>query len=598
MTVACGRDDGSGWCLSSETAALDIVGAEFVRDVEPGRDRRPRAGQRAPLGPLRRADSGPVRVRADLLRPPRLVHGGAQPVRGAPADGRAARARAPGRRRPRHARCPTPARRRRPAMPRRSGLPYREGMYRNRYAGRTFIQPSQGMRHRGVTIKLNPLREVVARQAADRRRRLDRARHDDASASSSCCAAPARARSTSASAPRRSTTRASTASTRRSRPSSSRGPIPRTRSATSSAPTRSATCRSAACSPRSTCRTSGSASPASTATIRSPCRTTRRAASSSSKKPVASRRLTERRPLRLSSAPASTSTPGSRPSSSCAPTSIRRAGPRSSAGSAVSAARSRSRTGYREPLLVASTDGVGTKTAIAAAVGRYDTIGIDLVAMCADDVVCTGAEPLAFLDYVAVGRLDPVGVAELGRQRGRRLSRGRRGAGRRRDGRAPGAHAGRRVRPRRLLHRRRRAIAGHRRLGCPCRRRHPRPAVDGPARATASRWCARWSPSGTSTSPSRTRRGCAGRSATPRPTSLLAAAPHETMATLGEVLLTPTRIYARAVLAARDGAARGGRDIHGVAHITGGGLPGNVPRALPDGLGGAARPARAGRCRR
>ena len=69
--------------------------------------------------------------------------------------------------------------------------------------------------------------------------------------------------------------------------------------------------------------------------------------------------------------------------------------------------------GYREPLLVASTDGVGTKTAIAAAVGRFDTIGIDLVAMCADDVVCTGAEPLAFLDYVAVGLLDPVGVAEL-----------------------------------------------------------------------------------------------------------------------------------------------------------------------------------------
>lgn len=69
--------------------------------------------------------------------------------------------------------------------------------------------------------------------------------------------------------------------------------------------------------------------------------------------------------------------------------------------------------GYRQPLLVGSTDGVGTKTAIATALGRYDTIGIDLVAMCADDVVCTGAEPLAFLDYVAVGRLDPIGVAEL-----------------------------------------------------------------------------------------------------------------------------------------------------------------------------------------
>src|SRR5512143_1468195 len=69
--------------------------------------------------------------------------------------------------------------------------------------------------------------------------------------------------------------------------------------------------------------------------------------------------------------------------------------------------------GIREPVLVSSTDGVGTKTAIAAALRRFDTIGIDLVAMCADDVVCTGAEPVAFLDYVAVGRLDPATVAEL-----------------------------------------------------------------------------------------------------------------------------------------------------------------------------------------
>src|SRR5262249_4041758 len=69
--------------------------------------------------------------------------------------------------------------------------------------------------------------------------------------------------------------------------------------------------------------------------------------------------------------------------------------------------------GYRSPVLISSTDGVGTKTAIAAALGRYDTIGRDLVAMCADDVVCAGAEPLFFLDYVAVGRLDPEQVAEL-----------------------------------------------------------------------------------------------------------------------------------------------------------------------------------------
>jgi phosphoribosylformylglycinamidine cyclo-ligase len=80
---------------------------------------------------------------------------------------------------------------------------------------------------------------------------------------------------------------------------------------------------------------------------------------------------------------------------------------------------------YRDPVLVASTDGVGTKALIAQATGRFDTIGIDLVAMCVDDLVCQGAEPLFFLDYVAVGRLDPDhieaivgGVAEGCRQAG------------------------------------------------------------------------------------------------------------------------------------------------------------------------------------
>jgi phosphoribosylformylglycinamidine cyclo-ligase len=68
---------------------------------------------------------------------------------------------------------------------------------------------------------------------------------------------------------------------------------------------------------------------------------------------------------------------------------------------------------YRQPVLVSSTDGVGTKAAIAQKTGRFDTIGLDLVAMCVDDVATTGAEPLFFLDYVAVGRLDPRQVEQI-----------------------------------------------------------------------------------------------------------------------------------------------------------------------------------------
>lgn len=83
------------------------------------------------------------------------------------------------------------------------------------------------------------------------------------------------------------------------------------------------------------------------------------------------------------------------------------------------------RHGYKKPVLVSTTDGVGTKAYVASAAGRYNTIGIDLVAMCVDDLVCQGAEPLFMLDYISVQKLDPerieqlvVGVAEGCRQAG------------------------------------------------------------------------------------------------------------------------------------------------------------------------------------
>ena len=239
--------------------------------------------------------------------------------------------------------------------------------------------------------------------------------------------------------------------------------------------------------------------------------------------------------------------------------------------------------GYREPVLISSTDGVGTKTAIAEALGRFDTIGIDLVAMCADDVVCSGAEPLFFLDYIAVGQLDPPHVAELVGG----VAAGCREAGCALVGGETAEHPG-------LM-----AASSFDLAGC-CvgvveRGRlldgsavRPGDAILGLAssglhangyslvRSLIAEWdldLAR--PYQEQLMATLGSEACA---------AAMAAEPQHGLATLGEVLLAPTRIYAGPVLAVREALLDAGHDLAGMAHVTGGGLPGNVPRALPAGL--------------
>ena len=240
--------------------------------------------------------------------------------------------------------------------------------------------------------------------------------------------------------------------------------------------------------------------------------------------------------------------------------------------------------GYREPLLVSATDGVGTKTAIAAALHRFDTIGIDLVAMCADDVVCTGAAPLFFLDYVAVGRLVPVDVAELVGS----VAAGCRAAGCALIGGETAEHPG-------LMEPDEFDLAGFC-MGVGERSR----LLDGSA-ARAGDAIVGLAASGLHANGYSLVRKVIGDAdlvldapfaeVARRSGVALATADGAAGLTLGEVLLTPTRIYARDVLAIRASLAAAGHELRGVAHITGGGVPGNIPRALPEHLAARVDPS-------
>ena len=247
-------------------------------------------------------------------------------------------------------------------------------------------------------------------------------------------------------------------------------------------------------------------------------------------------------------------------------------------------------SGYREPVIVSSTDGVGTKTAIAAAMGRLDTIGIDLVAMCADDVACTGAEPLAFLDYIAIGTLDPERVASLVSG----IAEGCRQAGCALTGGETAEHPG-------LMEPDEFDLAGFC-IGVGERSR----LLDG-STARAGDVIVGLASSGLHANGySLVRSLVAEHGLELRDAyagllrrvlgdgaadDALAREMHDADATLGDVLLMPTRIYARDLLAMRAALGSAGHAIRGIAHITGGGLPGNVPRALPAALGARLDPA-------
>ena len=210
--------------------------------------------------------------------------------------------------------------------------------------------------------------------------------------------------------------------------------------------------------------------------------------------------------------------------------------------------------GYRDPLLVAANDGVGTKLKLAIELGRHDGVGIDLVAMCANDLIVQGAEPLFFLDYFATGKLDGdvaaavvASIAEGCRQAGCALIGGE-------TAEMPGMYAD-----------------GDYDLAGFCVGAVERSAVltgDGIAPGHAILGLA--SSGVHSNGFSLVRRIIAER-------EWDVSQELPSGRTLGEALLEPTRIYVQSVLP----VIRSGR-IDGIAHITGGGFLENIPRVLPD----------------
>jgi phosphoribosylformylglycinamidine cyclo-ligase len=216
--------------------------------------------------------------------------------------------------------------------------------------------------------------------------------------------------------------------------------------------------------------------------------------------------------------------------------------------------------GFKDPILVAANDGVGTKVKIAIETGRHDTIGIDLVAMSVNDLVVQGAEPLFFLDYYACGKLDPetgaavvAGISVGCREAGCALIGGE-------TAEMPGVYHGDDydlagfavgAAERSALLPRGDIAEGDVILGLASSGVHSNGYSL--VRKVVEKSGLAWS----------------------------APAPFAPMQSLGDAIITPTRIYVKACLA----ALRETKAVKGLAHITGGGFPDNIPRVLPKGLG-------------
>ncbi len=213
--------------------------------------------------------------------------------------------------------------------------------------------------------------------------------------------------------------------------------------------------------------------------------------------------------------------------------------------------------GFNDPILVSGTDGVGTKLKLAFALGKHDTIGVDLVAMCVNDILAQGAEPLFFLDYFATGRLDEgtaasvvAGIADGCRQAGCALVGGE-------TAEMPGMYAAGEY-----------DLAGFSVGAVERKNILPRSVAAGDVMI------------GLASSGAHSNGYSLIRSIVEQTKAdLMAPAPFDAGRMLGDALLSPTRIYVKSVL-----PLLADEDIRAFAHITGGGLTENTPRVLSDNL--------------